>query len=113
MPHASYSYVCGCSRASAGGLPTCQTCGQPGRFIGHRKSVVEHWCAFSRGTGLNPVGPDAHVPPEISAAIRERMVNCQLCGGSGYLSPDPESWTHCPRCEGDGFALEGHFRGEA
>lgn len=112
MPHASYLYGCDC-RVVGGGRPECHTCGRPGRFVGYHKSVVEYWGAYNKVTGLNPLGPDPDVPPDIREAIGKRIVYCQLCGGEGYLSTDPASWTHCPRCEGDGYALEGHFTGNA
>ena len=113
MPGASYWYECDCHDGPCGGgRRECHTCGRPGRFTGYRKSVVESWCAYSKVTGLNPIGPDPDVPQEIRSAIRERLVDCQLCDGNGYLSSDPESWTHCPRCEGDGYALDGHFTGD-
>jgi DnaJ-class molecular chaperone len=110
MPHPSYWYDC---HGFGGGRPTCHTCGIAGRYTGYRNSVVEYWCRFNRVTGLSPFGSDPDHTPEERKAILDRLVECSLCDGQGFLSSDPETWVRCPRCLSDGSALDGAFKGVA
>ena len=107
MPSPRWAHECACGRGFVG-QAECPTCGRPGKFVGHGNSVVEHWCAFNRVTGLNPLGDKSS--PE-ARAIMARVVACGLCDRSGFVSSSPESWGDCPRCLGDGSALDGRFRG--
>ena len=107
MPGPRWAHDCACGRFLFG-RAECPTCGRPGEFVGHGRSVVEEWCAFNRVTGLDPFRDKSS--PE-ARAILARVVRCGLCGGGGYLSIEPDRWGECPRCLGDGSALDGRFRG--
>ena len=109
MPGPSWEYDCPC-RSSGGGRPECPDCGKPGRYVGYRRSVVEHWGYFQRATGLNPLSGERKTPH--GRAIMERLVTCSLCEGHGYLSDRPGSYCRCPRCGGDGRAIDGKFSGD-
>ena len=109
MPNPRWRPQCDCHGVGTRlGTPSCRKCGRPGTFLGVDKSVVEHWCAFQRVTGLNPLGPKTS--PEAQTIVA-RIVTCGLCGGSGCMSGGPDAWSYCPRCLGDGIALDGRFKG--
>lgn len=108
MPGPQWEYGCRC-RCCGGGRRECPDCGRPGRYVGYRSSVVEHWGRFRRVTGLNPLNGERNTPH--GRAIMERLVTCSLCDGHGYLSDSPSAWSYCPRCGGDGSALDGAFNG--
>ena len=50
--------------------------------------------------------------PDARKRRLNRLFRCKLCEGTGLLSAKPGSWWYCPRCLGDGAAMDGHFRGD-
>lgn len=109
MPGPSFWYDCPCGGFGSN-QPNCWNCGTPGRYRGYTKGTYEHWDTFARITGLKPLGDKSSAEAQ---AILERVVRCTLCGGNGYLSDHPDYYAKCPRCLGDGKALDGRFRGGA
>ena len=109
MPSPRYDYDCCPSVRSD--QPACPTCGVPGRYVGHRFSTDERWTRFERLTGLCPAAKDDIFPEERKRRL-QRLHRCRLCRGTGLLSATPKSWWYCPRCLGDGAAMDGKFRGD-
>ena len=109
MPRPSYDYECG--HQDRGNHPACRACGLPGRYVGYRYSTEERWSLFERLTGLCPTAEDDVTPQERKRRLN-RFLRCQLCAGTGLLSTTPGKWWYCPRCLGDGAAMDGRFRGD-
>ena len=79
--------------------------------MGYRYSTGERYDLFERLTGLSRSGEDEVMPDERRRRLN-RLFRCKLCEGTGLLSAKPGSWWYCPRCLGDGAAMDGHFRGD-
>lgn len=109
MPGPVYDFVCG--HEEQANQPVCRACGRPGRYVGHRYAPHERGMLFERLTGLRADGDDDVFPHERKRRLR-RLVRCGLCGGTGLIGADPKRWWHCPRCLGDGAAMDGRFRGD-
>jgi hypothetical protein len=88
----------------------CTICGAHGAHLEWRLTAIERSDLFRWATGI-PLGVETE-PSEEVQAIRDRMVPCTLCDGSGLFQPDAVrgSCAFCPCCHGLGGAVDGDFR---
>lgn len=99
MPQQMWRPTCQCNPRICGmGSPNCRNCGQPGQYDGWHKGMHEAMWAYTKRTGLTPIGPHRRLAGEL---FKDRFVLCRTCDGHGVLDADDgRTWKECPDCHG-------------
>ena len=106
MPQQMWRPTCQCNPGIYSmGSPNCRDCGQPGQYDGWHLGMYEAMAAYTKRTGLAPIGPHRRLAGELFAG---QYVLCRTCDGRGVLDAEGgRTWKSCPDCQGLGCFFKG------
>lgn len=109
MPQQMWRPTCQCNLGiHSMGSPNCRNCGQPGQYDGWHLGMYEAMAAYTKRTGMAPIGPHRRLTDELLAG---RSVLCRTCDGRGVLDAEGgRTWKDCPSCQGLGCFFRGTMR---
>jgi len=109
MPQQMWRPTCQCNLGiHSMGSPNCRDCGQPGQYDGWHLGMHEAMAAYTKRTGMAPIGPHRRLTDELLAG---RSVLCRTCDGRGVLNAEGgRTWKDCPDCQGLGCFFRGTMR---
>jgi hypothetical protein len=85
----------------------CPDCGLKGQYDGLQLSMIESMGAYSRQTGLRPIGPHRGMADEL---LTDRFVVCEHCQGRGITYTITETrvtYQDCSHCNGGQYVFNG------
>jgi len=99
MPQQMWRPSCHCNPGIYSmGSPNCRDCGQPGQYDGWHQGMHEAMAAYTKRTGLAPIGPHRRLTDELFAG---RFGLCRTCEGRGVLDAEGgRTWKVCTDCQG-------------
>jgi hypothetical protein len=101
MPYEGWIHYCPVKECEMTlGTPVCSECGQPGQCDGWHLGRIELMRAYSRRTGLQPMGEHR---PLADLILDPLLTSCPCCDGRGLIDDGHEPWPSCPECDGSQY----------